>query len=122
MAGISLASDHVEIKLRLADEILSLHGTFHVPYTHITSVSCQPPPESWFKGIKMGTNLPGVKVAGTFFTPEGTIFYDYHDAERCLTLELAHETYRRIVIEVDASQDREELRRAIEARLSGDGV
>lgn len=118
MAHIAVSDHDVEITLRLVDEVLSLHGAFHIPLSHISAVSTDPPPPNWFKGVRFGTNIPGVKVAGTFFTDEGTIFYDYHRPDHCITLSLTHETYARVVIEVDEDQDQDALRRAIEKRLT----
>ncbi len=117
MAHIDVASDKLEITLSLGDEILSLHGAFHVPYTHISSVSTDRVPDEWFRGFKIGTNVPGVKTAGTFITGDGSIFYDFHNPERCLTLSLTHETYRQVVIEVDKGQDPETLAAQIQQRL-----
>ncbi len=118
MARVQVANDKLEITLSLGDEILSLHGTFHLPYSHITSVSTEQVPDAWFRGIRIGTNLPGVKTAGTFITSDGTIFYDFHNPDRCLTLDLNHETYRQVVVEVDAGQDPNSLAASIRQRLS----
>lgn len=91
MAHVEVGNDKLAITLSLGDEILSLHGAFHLPYSHITSVSTDPVPEAWFRGIRIGTNLPGVKTAGTFIAGDGTIFYDFHNPDRCLTFDLNHE-------------------------------
>jgi hypothetical protein len=49
-----------------------------------------------------GTSLPGVLTAGTFYQAgEGWMSYDVHDPERTVVLELEHETYRRLVVEVE---------------------
>ena len=117
MAHIDVAPEKLAIILSLGDEILSLHSAFHLPYTHIAAVSTDPVPEAWFRGIRIGTNLPGIKTAGTFITDEGTIFYDFHDAGRCLSLDLNHELYRHVVVEVDRDQDPEVLAEAIRLHL-----
>lgn len=122
MAHIDVASDKLAITLSLGDEILSMHGSFHLPYTHIASVSTDPVPEALFRGIRIGTNLPGVKTAGTFITGEGTIFYDFHNSDRCLTLNLSHEIYRQVVVEVDNSVDLDVLAAAIRQRLTPDMI
>jgi hypothetical protein len=118
MAHINLEQDAVAVHLSLADEILALHGTFHIPYAHIAAVSTAAVPSDWFRGIRIGTNLPGVKVAGTFITGDGLIFYDFHDGEYCITLDLTHERYTRVSIEVDPDQDRDELARDLKERIA----
>ncbi len=120
MAHVDVATDRLQITLSLGDEILSLHGAFHLPYSHIASVSTDPVPEAFFRGLRIGTNLPGVKTAGTFITGDGSIFYDFHDPDRCLTLALNHDTYRQVVVEVDRDQDPGELASAIRLHLASD--
>jgi len=117
MAHVEVAPEKLQITLSLGDEILALHGAFHLPYTHIQAVSTDSVPEALFRGFKIGTNLPGVKTAGTFITGEGTIFYDFHDPDRCLTLSLSHDTYQQVVIEVDRDQDPSTLAAAIRGRI-----
>jgi hypothetical protein len=118
MARVRAEDDGVRIELGLADEILSLHGSFHIPYSHIAAVSTDPVPPAWFRGFRIGTNLPGIKVAGTFLTDEGVLFYDFRRPDRCLTLDLRHETYRRVVVEVDADQDRDAVAQEIRSRCA----
>lgn len=71
-----------------------------------------------YRGVRIGTNAPGIKVAGTFFAGDGMVFYDFHDPRRCLTFELAHQHYRRVVVQVDTDQDPSALAKAIMARLA----
>jgi hypothetical protein len=48
-----------------------------------------------------GTQIPGLLTAGTFYQSDGAVFYDVHDAERTIVLDLEHEHYKRLVIEVE---------------------
>lgn len=118
MARIELEPDRVGVLLNPLDEVLAMHGSLHIPYSHIRSVTHEPVPAAWFRGIRLGTNLPGVKVAGRFLTPDGVIFYDFHDPARCLIFELAHETYKKVVAEVDRAQDPATLAAQIVARIA----
>ena len=118
MAHIDLEADRIGVRMSPLDEILALHGTLHIPYRHIRAVAHEPVPEAWWRGIRIGTNVPGLKVAGTFFTGDGMIFYDFHDPDRCLTFELDHEHYRRVVVQVDKDQDPAALAKEIAARLA----
>ncbi|MGH8128212.1 MAG: hypothetical protein ACRETC_07565 [Gammaproteobacteria bacterium] len=117
MARIELDDSRVNVVLNPLDEVLALHGSLHIPYSHIKSVSHAPVPPEWCRGIRIGTNVPGVKVAGTFFTSEGTIFYDFHDPGRCLTFELAHEKYKQVVVEVNRDQEPAALAAQIASHL-----
>ena len=55
------------------------------------------------KGIRLpGTHLPGVIAAGSFYTFGGEwVFWDVHDPQKALTINLAHEHYIKLVVEVD---------------------
>jgi hypothetical protein len=117
MARVVLTDHDVTVHLSPLDEVLSLHGSLRIPYTHVAAAAADPVPPDWYRGFKIGTNIPGLKVAGTFVTGEGAIFYDFHDGGRCLTLELRHERYRRVVVEVDRDQDHAALAAEIRARL-----
>lgn len=119
MARVELGERDVTVRLSPLDEVLALHGSLQIPYTHIAAASADPVPPDWYRGVRIGTNIPGVKVAGTFITGDGAIFYDFHDGERCLSLDLAHEHYRRVVVEVDRDQDPAALASEIQSRARG---
>jgi hypothetical protein len=118
MARVTVANEGLDIHLSLGDEILALHGSFHIPYSHIDSVGTDQVPFEFFRGMRIGTNLPGIRTAGTFITGEGAIFYDMHDGSHCLTINLTHEHYRRVVVEVDADQDPGDLAEAIRKMIA----
>ncbi|MCL4351065.1 MAG: hypothetical protein M1318_00210 [Firmicutes bacterium] len=117
MARIVLDEDQVHIDLSFADKVLSFSGSLRVPYSHIKSISTDPVSPDWYHGIQIGTNLPPFKVASTFITEEGNIFYDFHDPHRCITLDLEHERYVRIVVEIEASQSLSSLVEEIRAHV-----
>jgi hypothetical protein len=48
-----------------------------------------------------GSQIPGIITAGTFYQHDGAVFYDVHDPERTIVLELNHEHYKRLVMEVE---------------------
>jgi len=55
----------------------------------------------WWQGLRLpGTSIPGVLTAGTFYQHDGAVFYDVHDPDRTIVIELDHEHYRRLVVEV----------------------
>lgn len=117
MAHIELGADRVGVQMSPLDEVLALHGSLHIPYSHVRSVVFEPVLAAWCRGIRIGTNVPGVKVAGTFFTDEGAIFYDFPAPNRCLTFELDHEHYRRVVVQVDEDKSPAALATEITVRL-----
>jgi len=119
MAKVDLKDEEVHIEFKISDEILGLHGSFTIPYRHIVRASSAPPPKEWFLVARVGTNIPGVMAAGTFFTGDGMVFYNFHHRDRsCLTLDLSHERYRHVVVEVDGD-GAQDVAEEISRRLHG---
>ena len=60
------------------------------------------PARGWWYGFRMpGSQIPGVLTAGTFYQSDGAVFYDVRDPDQTIVLELNHEHYKRLVIEVE---------------------
>jgi hypothetical protein len=107
MATATIADGTLTLELRQWDKILALHGTLKIPLEHITSAtSGEAPPVPWFAPLKVvGTSLPGVMAAGTFYSyHDGLVFYDYGAGHECLILALQHEQFTKVVIEIDPPQ------------------
>ncbi len=114
MVKVSISHGQVVVKLEGAKKFLALKGTIKIPLKSIKSVSLRPP--KWiFLGVRAGTHLPGVVMAGTFWTRSGKEFYYVRDPSICVTLTLFGHTYSKVVFQVDnnkkvASQIRKALR------------
>ncbi len=50
----------------------------------------------------VGTDIPGVFAAGTFWSTDGWRFWDVRHADRAITIELHDERLAEIIVEVDA--------------------
>lgn len=117
MVTISIAGDRVHMDVEGIDKLWSLRSRLDIPLAHIRSVRIDPEAASgWWHGLRiMGSNIPGILTAGTFYQKGGVVFYDVHDPERTIVLELAHETYERLIIEV---QEPEAARKEIEKAIT----
>jgi hypothetical protein len=106
MVNVSIEGDRVRFEVEGWDKLWALKSQLEIPLEHIREVRVDPTPaRGWWHGIRMpGTQIPGLLTAGTFYQHEGAVFYDVHDPERTIVLELDHEHYRRLVIEVDDPQ------------------
>lgn len=103
MVNISIEDGFVNFDVRGIDRLWSLRSRLVIPLGHIRSVSVDTEAaRGWWHGLKiMGTQVPGVVTAGTFYEHGGIVFYDVHDPERTIVLELDHERYSRLVLEVE---------------------
>ena len=55
-----------------------------------------------YHGIRMlGTNVPGVIVAGTFYQDGKRVFWDVHRPEKTIVIDLHDERFNELVVEVD---------------------
>jgi hypothetical protein len=106
MVRISINGDRVLLEVQGWDKLWALKSQLEFPLDHITDVRVDPEPaRGWWHGLRFpGTNIPGVLTAGSFYQHDGAVFYDVHDPERTIVLDLNHEHYQRLVIEVEDPQ------------------
>ena len=106
MVEISIHGDRARFEVEGWDKLWALRSQLEIPLAHVRSVRVDPEPaRGWWHGLKLaGTGIPGVLTAGTFYQHDGAVFYDVHDPERTIVLELDHETYKRLVIEVPSPE------------------
>ena len=84
------------------DKLWALKSQLEIPVAHIQAVRADPEPaRGWWHGLRLpGTQIPGLLTAGSFYQSDGFVFYDVHDPERTVVIDLDHEHYQRLVIEV----------------------
>jgi hypothetical protein len=102
MAEVSIENGELVIGIPGWDRVFALKSELRVPLSHIKNVSLDPEEaHSWWHGLRVGVNLPGVIVAGTFYTRDGRIFYDVHDPNMTVAFELEHDSYKKVIVQVD---------------------
>ncbi|MEP6991944.1 MAG: hypothetical protein ABJA80_13515 [bacterium] len=102
MVEITIEAERVQFEVKGWDRLWSLRSQLEIPLEHIRAVRIDPAPaRGWWHGFRLpGTQIPGLLTAGTFYQDGDWVFYDVHDPEHTIVLELDHEHYRRLVIEV----------------------
>src|SRR5215510_4587946 len=119
MVRVSIHGDRVRFEVEGWDKLWALKSQLEIPLSHIRSVRADPEPaRGWWHGVRLpGTQIPGILTAGTFYQHDGAVFFDVHEPDRTIVLELDHEHYTRLVIEVeDPSAAAAMLQAAIDAR------
>lgn len=103
MVDVSIESGRVRFEVLGWDKMWALRSQLEIPIGHVLSARVDPEPaRGWWHGIKLpGSNIPGLLTAGTFYQDGDWVFYDVHDPEKTIVLELDHEHYKRLVIEVE---------------------
>ena len=103
MVRISVIGDRVRFDVEGWDQLWALKSQLEIPLSHIIAVRADPEPaRGWWHGFRLpGSQIPGVLTAGTFYQSDGAVFYDVHDPERTIVIDLDHEYYTRLVVEVE---------------------
>ena len=106
MVTISIKSDRIHLDVEGIDKMWAVRSHLEFPLSHIRSVRVDAEAaRGWWHGLRlMGSNVPGILTAGTFYQQGELVFYDVHDPDKTIVLELDHERYKKLIVEVDDPQ------------------
>jgi hypothetical protein len=122
VAHVKIDGDSLDIKLSLLDQMLSFHGSFHIPLAHVTNAFV-----SNFEDLELQYKLDGFnagfyKSVGVFANPGGLIFVDVSGAENALVIETRGERFPRIAVQLEAGEDPNTLAHEIMRSLPDSGA
>lgn len=102
MIEITVTGPTAIFEVRSWDKFWALRSRLEIPLAHIRGVRADVEiARGWWHGIKApGTNVPGVITAGTFYQHGKRVFWDVHHPERTIVVELTHEHYDELIVEV----------------------
>ena len=111
MVDLSVAGGKLVLHVRGADRLWSFKSSLEIPLPHISAIRADPSvARGWYHGIRMpGTNIPGVLTAGTFYQHGQRVFWDVHDPDNTVVIELRDERYNQLIVEVADPQAAVEL-------------
>ena len=100
---LSVAEGKLTLHVRGADKLWAFKSSLEIPLVHIARVRADPQAaRGWYHGVRLpGTNVPGVITAGTFYQDGKRVFWDVHDPEKTIVIELHDERYNELVVDVD---------------------
>jgi len=103
MVDLSVAEGKLTLHIRGADKLWTFRSSLEIPLVHIAGVRADPEAaRRWYHGIRMpGTNVPGVITAGTFYQDGKRVFWDVHEPEKTIVIDLHDERFNQLVVEVD---------------------
>ena len=118
MVRISINGDRVQFDVQGWDKLWAVKSQLEIPLAHIRDVRADPESaRGWWHGIRLpGTQIPGVLTAGSFYQSGGFVFYDVHDPDGTIVIDLEHEHYTHLIIEVEDPAASVALLRAAIAR------
>ena len=106
MVDLSVSDGRLILHVRGADKLWAFKSSLEIPLAHITQVRADPAiAHGWWHGLRVpGTNIPGVITAGTFYQDGKRVFWDVHNPDNTVVIELKDERYNELIVEVDNPQ------------------
>jgi hypothetical protein len=100
MAEVTISGEYLRVEIQGLDKVLALKSTIEVPLSHVHGADVAPSEAKGFHGLRLpGTYLPGVVTAGSFYDGEW-LFFDVHDPDRAVKIDLDHEHYAALIVQV----------------------
>jgi hypothetical protein len=111
MVDFSILGGNLVLHVRGADKLWAFKSSLEIPLVHIAGIRADPEvARGWYHGIRMpGTSVPGVITAGTFYQDGKRVFWDVHNPETTIVIDLHDERYSELVVEVADPQAAVEL-------------
>ncbi len=107
MTTVSVSDGNLIVEVEGWDKLWSLRSRLVIPIHHVVRVYADSNiAEDWWKGLRVaGTHLPGVIAAGTFYHHGNWVFWDVHNPEKAVVVDLRDERYEKLIIEVPDPAD-----------------
>ena len=103
MVTVRREYDKIIFTIRGIDKLFAFKSSLEIPVGHIMAVYVDPSIEMNFSDSfkLLGTNVPNLFRAGTFYQNGETIFWDVRNTDNAIVVELDHEYFKKLVIEVE---------------------
>jgi hypothetical protein len=123
MTRIEIQDGQLVARIQGLDQVLALRSELSIPLAHVQGAAVSPPEvrKRWgnlFRAHVPATDVPYVVMAGSFLFLDGEhAFWDVHDPDRTVAIELNHERFAKLVLEVE---DPQATVAAINAAIAGE--
>ena len=99
---LSIAEGKLMLQVRGFDKLWAFKSSLEIPLVHIASVRADPEiARRWWHGLRMpGTHVPGLITAGSFYQEGKRVFWDVHQPEKTIVIELHDERFNELIVEV----------------------
>jgi hypothetical protein len=102
MVEISVVGNKAVFEVEGWDKLWSFKSRLEIPLAHVKGAHADPQPAmGWLDGLKLlGTAIPHIFKAGTFYQDGDYVFWDVRHPEKTIVIDLDHERFARLIIEV----------------------
>ena len=113
MTKITISDGTLIVAVQGWDKLWSLKSRLEIPLEHVSGVRAAA--DERVIGIRApGTHVPGVITAGTFLLEGSWVFWDVHDPEKAIAIDLHDERFSTLIVEVaDPETSVRDIARAI---------
>jgi hypothetical protein len=107
---VEIENDRLVARIQGLDQVLAFKSELSIPLAHVKGAAVSPPDvrRRWRNPLRMrtiGSDMPYVVMAGSFVFLDGEhAFWDVHDPDRTVVIELDHERFAKLVLEVEDPQ------------------
>ena len=102
MVDLTIYDGKLTLHVHGMDKLWSFKGSLEIPLQHISGIRADSTiAKGLWHGVRLpGTHIPGVLIAGTFYQDGNRVFWDVHNPENAIVIELHDERYNELVVEV----------------------
>jgi hypothetical protein len=102
MVSLSVREDVLRLEVKGLDKLWAMRSRLDIPLSSVAGVRADPAlARGVWKGVSApGTHIPGIITAGTFYRDDKKIFWDVHDPQRTIIIDLVGQRYDQLIIEV----------------------
>ena len=102
MVDVAIDGDTAVFNVEGLHKLWSLRSRLQIPLAHILEVEANAEQVGrWWHGFKViGTDVPGLFAAGTFYYHGEIVFWDVNDPASTIIVSLEHERYRKLILQV----------------------
>jgi hypothetical protein len=117
MTEIRISDGVLIVAVQGWDQLWSLTSRLEIPLEHVSGVRRAADEQP--RGIRLpGTHVPGLITAGTFLQEGNWVFWDVHDSERAIAIDLHDERFNTLIVEVpDPEASMRDIARAMAPAL-----
>jgi len=107
MTTILIGEGKLFLEVEGIDKFWALKSGLTIPFEHVSHAErATEQAKAGYHGFRVGTNIPGIITAGTFFRAGEKTFWDVHNPENAIAIHLIDEDYQQLIVEV-ANPDEE---------------
>ena len=114
MVNVTIANDRAVFDVEGSHKLWAFRSRIEIPLSHITGVEINHDQVNrWWHGFKLvGSELPGLFAAGTFYYHGELVFWDVAHLDKTIIVSLEHERYKKLIVEVEDPAAAEQMIRA----------